>query len=407
MPRIDTVVIGAGHAGMAMSRCLADREVPHVVLDRGRIGERWRTARWDGFRMLTPNWLSRLPGWDYAGPDPDGFMSGTDLADHLVGYAGSFDAPVHTHTRVTRVVRGAAGFAVGTDRGVWAARNIVVATGYHSHAKVPAIAAGLTPDLVQTSAARYRSPAALPAGKVLVVGASASGVQIAHDLARAGREVLLSVGAHTRLPRRYRGRDILWWLDRVGALDRTADDDVARAIREPSLQLAGTSSTVDLGTLQVAGVRLTGRLRALRGSTAMFADDLPDTVGAAQARLERTLATVDRYADAGGAGVAPPDRPPAVPVPATPSTVDLLRAGVAAVVWATGYWPRYPWLAVPVLDRGGRIRHHRGVTDVPGLYAIGLRFQHRRNSTFVDGARPDAAYLVDRITADRPVRSRT
>lgn len=405
MPRIDTVVIGAGHAGLAMSRCLADREVAHVVLDRGRIGERWRTARWDGFRMLTPNWLTRLPGWVYSGPDPDGFMSGTDLAGHLAAYAGSFDAPVLTHTRVTRVVQAATGFAVGTDRGVWAARNVVVATGYHSRAKVPAIAAGLSPDVVQTTAARYRSPAGLPAGRVLVVGASASGVQIAHDLIRAGREVVLAVGSHTRLPRRYRGRDILWWLDRVGALDRTVDDMAATAAREPSLQLAGTPHGIDLGTLREAGVRLTGRLRALSATTAAFADDLADTVGTAQARLDRTLATVDRYAEASGAALEPPDRPPAVPVPPTPSTMDLLRTGITGVVWATGYRPRYPWLAVPVLDRGGRIRHHRGVTDVPGLYAIGLRFQHRRNSTFVDGARHDAAYLVEHISADRPVPS--
>jgi putative flavoprotein involved in K+ transport len=405
MPRIDTVVIGAGHAGLAMSRCLADREVPHVVLDRGRIGERWRSARWDGFRMLTPNWLSRLPGWAYTGPDPDGFMSGTDLAEHLTTYAESFDAPVLRYTRVTRVVRAASRFAVGTDRGVWAARNVVVATGYHSHAKVPAIAAGLTPDVVQTTAARYRSPAALPAGAVLVVGASASGVQIAHDLMRAGREVVLSVGAHTRLPRRYRGRDILWWLDRIGALDRTADDVPAAAVREPSLQLAGGPRGIDLGTLQDNGVRLTGRLRALSGANAAFGDDLADTVAAAQVRLDRTLSTVDDYADASGTALTSPDRPPVVPAPATPSTMDLRRAGITAVVWATGYWPRYPWLAVPVLDRGGRIRHHRGVTEVPGLYAMGLRFQHRRNSTFVDGARHDAAYLVERIAADRPVRS--
>ena len=405
MPRTDTVVIGAGHAGLAVSRCLADREVPHVVLDRGRIGERWRTARWDGFRMLTPNWLSRLPGWAYAGPDPDGFMSAGDLVDHLVAYSGSFGAPVLEQTRVTRVEPAARGFTVRTDRGVWAARNVVVATGYHSYATVPDLAAGLTPDVAQTTAARYRSPAGLPEGGVLVVGASASGVQIAYDLVRGGRRVLLATGAHTRLPRRYRGRDILWWLDRVGALDRRVDDRVA--VGEPSLQLVGGSGPrgIDLGALQDAGVRLTGRLRGLRKEVAVFADDLADTVGSAQARLDRTLTTIDRYAAASGTSLAPPDRPPVVAVPATPSTVDLRRTGITTVVWATGYRPRYPWLAVPVLDHDGRIHHRRGVTQVPGLYAIGLRMQHRRNSTFVDGARHDATYLVDRIAADRPVRS--
>jgi putative flavoprotein involved in K+ transport len=403
MPHTDTVVIGAGHAGLAVSRCLAEREVPHVVLDRGQIGERWRTDRWDGFRMITPNWLSRLPGWAYAGPDPDGFMSAAGLVDHLVAFAGSFGAPVLTHTHVLRVQRTATGFEVLTNRGRWAARNVVVATGYHSHAKVPGVAAGLAPGIVQVTSAQYRSPATLPGGTVLVVGASASGVQIAQDIVRSGRPVLLAVGSHTRLPRRYRSRDILWWLDRIGTLDRTVDDR-ATTVDEPSLQLAGPRG-IDLGMLQDAGVRLTGRLRAVNGTTAVFADDLADTIGAAQARLDRTLATIDRYAAAGWTAPGPPDRPPPVTVPATPSTVDLQRAGVAAVVWATGYRPRYPWLAVPVLDRDGRIRHRRGVTDVPGLYAIGLRFQYRRNSTFVDGARHDAAYLVDRITSARPVRT--
>jgi putative flavoprotein involved in K+ transport len=399
MPATDTVIIGAGHAGLAMSRCLTDRDVPHVVLERGRVGERWRSARWDSFRMLTPNWLSRLPGWTYAGPRPDGFLTAAEFAAHLSGYAGSFDAPVRPGTSVTRVVRAATGFAVHTDRGGWAARNVVVATGYHDRVTVPDLAAGMSRDLVQTTVAGYRSPDRLPAGGVLVVGASASGVQIAYELARAGRPVLIAVGRHTRVPRRYRDRDILWWLDRIGALDRVVDQTLA----EPSMQLTGTpgAGRLDLGVLRSAGVRLAGRLRALDGTVAGFADDLTSTMGAAQRRLDRILGDIDRYA---GRTDPPPDPPPAVPVPAGPSEVDLRRAGVTSVVWATGFRPSYPWLAVPVLDRDGRIRHHRGVTDVPGLYAIGLRSQHRRNATFVDGARHDAAYLADRIAASRAVR---
>jgi putative flavoprotein involved in K+ transport len=407
MPRTDTVVIGAGHAGLAMSRCLADRGIAHVVLDRGGVGERWRTARWDSFRMLTPNWLSTLPGWGYAGSEPDGFMTAAEFVDYLCGYAGSFDAPVHPHTRVTRVGGGPSGFEVHTERGVWEARNVVVATGYHSQAKVPDLATALAGDLAQVTPACYRSPSTLPDGGVLVVGASASGVQIAYELATAGRPVVLAVGCHTRLPRRYRGHDILWWLDRIGALDRTVDQvpDVEAARGEPSLQLAGTPHPrgVDLGVLQEAGVRVTGRLRALDGGQAVFDDDLADTVGAAQRRLDRVLAEIDRYADDLGSAVAPADPPPAIPVPPPLSRTDLRRAGLAAVVWATGYRPSYPWLAVPVLDHDGRIRHRRGITDVPGLYAIGLRFQYRRSSAFVDGARHDAAYLADHISAHRPV----
>jgi putative flavoprotein involved in K+ transport len=404
MSHIDTLIIGAGHAGLAMSRCLADRGVAHVILERGAVAERWRTARWDSFRMLTPNWLSRLPGWSYAGPEPDGFMTAAEFVDQLRGYARAFDAPVQPHTLVSRLERTSAGFAARTSQGGWVARNVVIATGYHSHARVPALAAGMTGDLAQITASEYRSPSSLPHGGVLVVGASASGIQIARELADAGRSVHLAVGCHTRLPRRYRGRDILWWLDRIGSLDRTIDQapDAEAARDEPSLQLVGTADRrgIDLGVLQHVGVRLAGRLRSLDGTVAEFADDLAGTVRSAQQRLDRVLGAIDRYAAASpGLAAAPPDPPLDIAVPATPSRLDLRRAGISAVVLATGYRPWYPWLAAPVLDSDGRIRHHRGVTDVPGLYAIGLRFQHRRSSTLIDGARHDAAYLADHITA--------
>jgi putative flavoprotein involved in K+ transport len=263
----DTVIIGAGHSGLAMSRCLAERGIAHVVLDREGVGDRWRSARWDSFRLITPNWLSRLPGWSYGGPDPDGYMTAEEFVDYLTAYARSFDAPVRSHTVVTEVVRSGTGFAVHTNRGVWAARTVVIATGYHSQARVPGLANGLAGDLTSTTPAGYRSPSRLPDGAVLVVGASSSGAQIAHELAVSGRTVLLAVGGHTRLPRRYRGRDILWWLDRIGILDRTIDEhlsaDLAR--REPSLQLGSGAAArgIDLGVLQDAGVRLTGRLRSL------------------------------------------------------------------------------------------------------------------------------------------------
>jgi putative flavoprotein involved in K+ transport len=293
---------------------------------------------------------------------------------------------------------------VTTDHQRWTASNVVVATGYHSCAKVPGFAAGLASEVVQLTSAGYRSPASLPDGAVLVVGASASGVQIAHELAGAGREVYLAVGSHTRLPRRYRGRDILWWLDRVGSFERTIDQvpNPLAAQAEPSLQLVGTADPrgIDLGVLIQAGVRLTGRLRGLHGTTATFADDLAQTVATAQDRLVRMLSDIDRCAPPD----PPADPPPTITVPQSPQRMDLRRAGITGIVWATGYRPRYPWLQVPVFDSDGRLRHSRGVTEVPGLYAIGLRFQYRRNSTFVDGARHDAAYLVEHITASRALR---
>jgi putative flavoprotein involved in K+ transport len=389
MPTTDTVIIGAGHAGLAMSRCLAELGIAHVVLERGGVAQRWRSARWDSFRLLTPNWLSRLPGWSYTGDDPDGFMSGAAFADHLVAYARASQAPVLEHTTVIGVRATDGGYLVETDAGTWRARCVVIATGYHSRSLVPALAQGFSPAITQVHAAAYRNPAQLPDGPVLVVGASSTGVQIADELAGAGRDVVLAVGEHTRLPRRYRGRDILWWLDRLGSLDRTIDEvtDPDRARREPSLQLAADRS-LDLGVLRERGVRLAGRLVSVEGGQTVFAADLARSTARADSRLRRVLCTIDRHAHPAGPGAVPP---------LAVATGPRHLSGLRTVVWATGFRPAYPWLRVPVLDRTGRLRHRRGVTDAPGLYAIGLRFQHRRNATFVDGARHDAAYLATQI----------
>jgi len=399
----NTVVIGAGHAGLAMSRCLADRGVEHVVLERGRLGERWRTARWDSFRLLTPAWMMRLPGYAYDGDEPDAFLTVPELVCYLDDYAHSFSAPVHEMTTVTRVIGDGDGYLVSTDRGEWRSANVVVATGYHSRALVPTVAAGLPPELVQVNPASYRRPDLLPDGGVLVVGGSASGVQVADELARSGRDVVLAVGSHTRLPRRYRGRDILWWLDRTGSLDRNIDDlaDPVVARREPSLQLGGSERAVDLGALQARGVRLAGRLIGAESGDVRFADDLTATTTAAEVRLNRVLADIDRYAEASVPVVGASAPMPAFEVGPGPTRLNLDRFGIRSVVWATGFHPTYPWLAVPVLDQTGCIRHRRGVTAAPGLYAIGLRFQHRRNATFIDGARHDAAYLADHLAARR------
>jgi putative flavoprotein involved in K+ transport len=396
----ETVIIGAGHAGLALSRCLTDRGVDHVVLERGRLGERWRSARWDSFRLLTPNWMTRLPGFRYQGPDPDGFLTSAQFVAHLEAYAGSFAAPVRERTTVTAVRRAAGGYLVETDQGEWLAACVVIAAGYYASALRPAAAARLAPDLSQVTPAGYRNPDRLAGGGVLVVGASASGVQLAGELARAGRQVVLAVGRHNRLPRRYRDRDILWWLDRTGALDRTLDDlpDQRLGQREPSMQLAGGHERLDLAVLQERGVRLAGRLVDIDAARVSFAGDLPATLATADARLRRVLGRIDRYAETHLPGRSPGPPPvPAVTAPPGPRRLDLRRAGITTVVWATGYRPWYPWLRVPVLDPDGRLHHHRGVTPAPGLFAIGLRFQHRRNATFIDGARHDAAYVADRI----------
>jgi putative flavoprotein involved in K+ transport len=403
MHRVETLVVGAGQAGLAVSRCLTERGADHVVLERGRVAERWRTARWDSLRLITPNWMSRLPGWSYSGTDPDGYMAAPELVSYLQEYAGSFAAPVHEGTTVERVEAHADGLRVVTDQRTWLARNVVVATGTENRAYVPPVASGIAPGIHQLTAGHYRGPDQVPGGGVLVVGASASGAQIAGELRRAGRPVVISVGRHARVPRRYRGRDILWWMDRAGVLDHTIDQmrDAQSARRAPSLQLSGRSGRrVSLEALAAGGVTLAGRLVAADGRRLSFADDLPASTAAAQARMEQLLRSIDAcIARSGGdEGTSPADPPPPFTAPAGPARLDLRRAGITTVIWATGYRPAYPWLGVPALDRHGQIRHHRGMTDIPGLYVLGLRFLHRRNSSFVDGVGHDARFVAAHLT---------
>jgi putative flavoprotein involved in K+ transport len=281
---------------------------------------------------------------------------------------------------------------------------VVVATGWCDRPRVPAIAAGLPPSLVQVTPGDYRNPRDLPAGRVLVVGAASSGAQLADELARAGREVVLAVGSHTRLPRQYRGIDIWWWLSEIGSFGVTVDEvsDASKAREGDGLQLIGRDDCrdVDLPSLRRLGVRLAGRLQAIHGRRLAFADDLPATVARSDARLERLRARIDRFVEQSGLTdeVSPADALDRLPAGPSVSSLDLRRDRISAVIWATGYRRSYPWLHVPVLDRQGEILHRRGVTPAPGLYVLGQRFQHRRDSTFIDGVRHDAAFLSAHIT---------
>ena len=403
---VDTVVIGAGHAGLAVSRMLTDAGQEHVVLDRGRIGERWRTERWDSLHLLTPNWMTRLPGWYYGGPDPDGFLPAAELVRSLQRYAGSFGAPVRGGTTVLSVTRRRDRYDVVTDRSTWRSRHVVVATGPHGAPYVPpALDQGSDVDVLTSN--RYRNPAQLAPGGVLVVGASSSGVQIADELARAGRDVVLSVGRHTRMPRSYRGMDVFWWLEGTGRTARTIDEvpDPGAARREPSLQLVGRNGpegrarNLDLASLAARGVRLAGRLAAVRGSVATFADDLPQSVAAADRTMHRFLDAVDRHVERVGltAEVWPADRPRALAVPPAPHRLHLGTERIGTILLATGYRPDHSWVDVPVTGADGAIRQYRGVTDAPGLYVVGQRFQHRRDSGFIDGARHDARAVVTHL----------
>jgi putative flavoprotein involved in K+ transport len=406
MRHVDTVIVGGGQAGLAMSRCLTQRGLDHVVLERGRVAERWRTERWDSLRLLTPNWQSRLPGYRYAGADPDGYMTMPEVVSFLEGYARSFAAPVEEGTTVRQVEAVAGGYRVTTDFSVWHASNVVIATGYCDVPFRPEMADRLPADVRQVVPTRYRNPGELPEGGVLVVGASASGIQLADEIHASGRAVTLAVGRHTRLPRRYRGRDILWWFDAMGLFDQGAEDvyDLEIAREQPSLQLVGRPDhrTLDLPLLERRGVRLTGRAIGIDGTRVTLDDDLVKHTAGADVKLATLLSRIDDYVEKSDLGEqvgAPEPFEPFLWPAEAPTEIDLRTEGIRTVVWATGFRRRYPWLKVPVLDARGEIRHDGGVTPAPGLDVLGLNFLRRRKSTFIDGVGDDARDLADHILA--------
>jgi putative flavoprotein involved in K+ transport len=389
-----------------MSRCLADRSIDHVVLERGEVANTWRTQRWDSLRLLTPNWMTRLPGFRYRGDDPDGYMTAAQAARLIANFAVESAAPVLTDTTVTSVRPHGDGYLVQTDRDIWRTHAVVLASGAAAVAAVPQPLAQQVPAEITTlSTADYRNPAELPDGGVLVVGASASGTQIAQELHRSGRPVTLAVGEHVRMPRTYRGRDILWWMDASGLLDERYDavPDLLRARNLPSMQLVGTPerATLDLNVLRTLGVRLVGRLAGIRDGTALFSGSLPNMCALADLKLRRLLDTIDEWAARAGIGKDPPlERFPPTGVPAPVSlSVDLRAGEIASIVWATGYRPDLSWLHVPVLDRKGRVVHDGGVTAAPGLYLMGMPFLRRRKSSLIDGAAADAAELAAHLAA--------
>ncbi|MCK6685164.1 MAG: NAD(P)-binding domain-containing protein [Thermoanaerobaculia bacterium] len=402
MKSTKTIIIGAGQAGLALSRCLQGFGLDHVVLERGQAAQSW-TERWDSLRLLSPNWMTRLPGFRYSGGAPDGYMGRDEVITYLQRYAASFGAPVLEETPVRRVRPADGGFIVDAGGGTWRAANVVIATGHCQETRIPGMAAFLSRRVEQVPASRYRRPGQLPEGGVLVVGASATGVQLADELLRSGREVTIATGRHTRLPRRYRGKDILYWLDWTGALRRPLSDlpDRRAAASEPSLQLVGDEAgrNVDLAALSHRGVRLAGRLTSIDGVLARFADDLPSNAASADLQMGRLLERIDRQIEAHGLGGRFPAGGGWEPTPrvATPREIDLEKAGIRCVLWATGYRRSYPWLDAGVLDDRGEVVNERGVTPVPGLFVLGLQFMIRRNSSLIDGVGEDAMEIATAI----------
>ena len=402
-----------------MSWCLAKRSIDHVVLERGEVANSWRTERWDSLRLLTPNWQSRLPGFSYQGDDPDGFRTMPETIDFIERYATAISAPVRTHTNVISVRPSDNGYDVSTNQGRWHCDTLVLATGACNIPLVPPVAEALPPGINTLTPMQYRNPGQLENGGVLVVGASATGTQIAEEIQRSGRPVTLAAGEHIRVPRIYRGKDIQWWMDAAGVLDERYDevDDIVRARNVPSLQLAGSPErrTVDLNSLTRIGVKLIGRLAGINNGKAQFSGSLRNQCAMADLKMNRLLGTIDEWATANGldSEVARPHRFEPTEVEASPPLgLDLTRGEIKTIVWATGFRPDYSWLDVPVFDRKGRIRHDGGIVDAPGMYLMGIPFLRRRKSSLIDGAGDDArdlsahlaSYLSGRTSVPDPER---
>lgn len=403
MKQISTVIVGAGQAGLAMSKCLADRSIAHVVIERGEVANSWGHERWDSLKLLTPNWQNRLPGFAYAGSDPDGFMAMPEIVSHLQFFAQKITAPIEDRTTVLSATAHGTGYCVQTSRGNWYCDNLVVASGACAQVRLPQFAQSIPNHVSQLTPLNYRNPSQLGPGGVLVVGASATGVQLASEIKAAGHEVILAVGQHIRVPRQYRGFDIQWWMDRTGVLDMSLDevDDPDRARRVPSLQLIGskTRPIMDLNTLQADGVEIVGRLAGIRDGRALFSGSLANQCALSDLKMNRLLDGFDDWAaNHNPADIAPPQRHAATSVGGNPRLqCDLNTGSIGTIVWATGYRPDFSWLQLPVFDSKDRLQHDGGVI-VPGLYVLGLPFLRRRKSALIDGVGGDAEALADHLT---------
>ena len=390
-----------------MSWWLAARSIDHVVLERGEVANTWRTERWPSLTLLTPNWQSRLPGYRYDGADPDGFRTLPQTIAFFEQYARLVSPPLRTNCRVASVRRTADGYEVATAQGTWRCKAVVLATGGFNVAQVPKIAHALPPGIAQLTPVQYRSPQDLDAGGVLVVGAAATGAQLADEIQRSGRQVRLAVGEHVRACRTYRGRDMQWWMDATGLNDERYDEveNLRRARSLPSFQLAGYPDrrNIDLNALTALGVKLVGRLAGIRDGKAQFSGSLRNVCELADLKLNRLLNRIDEWATGNGmdATVDAPHRPEPTRLEASPPLgMDFARAGIRTILWATGFRPDYSWLQIPVLDHKGNIRHDGGVvTESPGLYVMGLTFLRRRKSSLIDGVGDDARDLSAHLAA--------
>jgi len=404
--KVETLIVGGGQAGIAMSEHLSNCGVPHLVLERQRIAERWRSERWDSLVANGPAWHDRFPGMEFPDIDPDAFPPKERVADYFVAYAEKIAAPIRCGVEVTEVQKnvGRPGFRVETSAGVIEANSVVAATGAFQRPVIPAVVpedAGI----MQIHSNAYRNPDQLPEGAVLVVGAGSSGGQIADELLRAGKRVYLSVGPHDRPPRSYRGRDFVWWLGVLGKWDATALEPGTEHVTI-SVSGAHGGQTVDFRRLAAQGMTLVGRTELLKDGVVHFATDLADNLAQGDANYLSVLDEADAYIADNGLDLA--EEPEARKFGSDPQCVtdpilelNLAEAGITSIIWATGFVVDYSWLKVDAFDEAGKPKHQRGISAEPGVYFLGLPWQSRRGSSFIWGVWHDARYLADHISTQR------
>ena len=400
---IDVVVIGAGQAGLATSYYLTEADCDHVVLERDRIGERWRSERWDSFTLVTPNWMVDLPGFPYEGDDPEGFLSRDEVVAHLEAYVDRFDPPLRTGVDVTAVRRAGSGFVVETDDSTYEAANVVVATGPYQRPHVPSFGTEIPPSVRQIHTSQYRNPDQLQPGGVLVIGSAQSGAQVAQELHESGRDVYLSVSGALKGPRRYRGRDIVRWMVDLGLFDGTVDGLESPADRfASSIYVSGKAGgqEIDLLDLAADGMTLLGRAEGVEDGVLVVADDLEENLRNAYRFYAGLIGQIDDLVETDGIDAADPEFVPRDPEDISIESVralDFEAANVRTVIWATGFRFDFGWVEPAILDEYGYPVHDRGVTDTPGLYFLGLPWLHTGSSSLLFGVGGDAEYVTDHI----------
>ncbi len=404
------LIVGGGQAGLSVSYYLKQRNLDHLIFEKHQVAHSWQDKRWDSFCLVTPNWQCQLPGFPYQGDDPNGFMVKSEIVDYVKAYAKSFDAPVQEGVEVTRVQQQGDRFAVSTSMGEFTADQVVIAAGGYHKPRIPRLAERLPRSIHQIHSSQYRNPEQLPEGDIMVVGTGQSGCQIAEDLHLAGRRVHLCVGSAPRSPRRYRGKDVVDWLDQMGYYDMPIDEhpqkETVRHRTNHYLTGRDGGREIDLRQFATEGMQLYGRLQDIDGDRLYFKPDLKQNLDGADAVAESIKETVDRFIEQQQLDI-PPEAPycPIWEPPAEPTAVAITEAKISSVIWSTGYHTNFQWIEVPVFDGQGYPCHDRGVTAIKGMYFIGLPWLYTWGSGRFSGVARDAQYVADHLMTKRKFQS--